>query len=170
MQILTGSASAETMNLEERSISRLLRQLRTLSPHADWLIIDTGNQVSELAARLWSITDQLLLVTAADAVAVMDTYALVKTLHSRKALLQSPSLVVNNIDDHAVAVDVHRRIDQSCRRFLDLSMAFAGCLPSDPSATAADQTSKGPLADGIARLCKQLLDSRHVASQALWAA
>ena len=98
MQILAGTASAETRNdLGERAIQRLLRQMQTLGPHADWLLVDAGNQPSEFAARLWAEADRLLLVTSPDAVAVMDTYALIKTLLSRSSLHQS-GLVVNHAD------------------------------------------------------------------------
>jgi MinD-like ATPase involved in chromosome partitioning or flagellar assembly len=67
----------------------------------------------------------------------MDTYALIKTLLSRHGGGQSPALVVNQAPDEATAADVHRRIDQSCRRFLGLAIEFAGWLPLDPRAKIA---------------------------------
>ena len=55
IQILAGVASSEARNsLNERAIQRLLKQMRSLGPHADWLLVDAGNQASEFAARLWS--------------------------------------------------------------------------------------------------------------------
>ena len=42
--------------------------------------------------RLWQEARAILLVTAADAVAVMDSYAVVKTMHTRKVLRQAPAL------------------------------------------------------------------------------
>src|SRR5262245_50920653 len=125
MHVLVGTATAETQaGLNERAIDRFLRQLRTLGPHADWLIIDAGNQPSELTARLWTAAYRVLLVTCPEAAAVMDTYALVKTLLSQHALRQAPALVVNQSPDEATSADVHRRIDQSCRRFLGLSVEY----------------------------------------------
>jgi flagellar biosynthesis protein FlhG len=110
-----------------------------LAKHADWLIVDAGNQPTELAARLWSVADDLLIVTAPDVVAVMDTYALIKTLISKHARRRPVSLIVNQSPDEATARDVHRRIDQSCRRFLDLEVSFAGCVPllQQPAFTSA---------------------------------
>jgi flagellar biosynthesis protein FlhG len=164
-QVLAGDAAIQAKNpLDERSISRLLKQLRTLAPHAEWLILDVGHQVNELTTRLWSTADKLLLVTAQDAVAVMDTYAVVKTVHSRKALKTRPALVVNNIADGEVAADVHRRIDQSCRRFLGLSISFAAALSSDPAASAFQPNRAGPLAAGVAHLCKHLQHAPHSAT------
>lgn len=133
MQILAGAANQQIRDsLNGRAIGRLLKQMRSLGPHADWLLVDAGNQPSEMAAQLWSAADRLLVVTSPDAVAVMDTYALIKTLLSRQSLKQSPALVVNQAADEATAADVHRRIDQSCRRFLGVAIEFAGWLPMDP--------------------------------------
>jgi flagellar biosynthesis protein FlhG len=170
MQVLAGTASAEARSgLGERAIQRLLRQVRTLSPHADCLIVDAGNQPNEFTARLWSAADRLLLVTSPDAVAVMDTYALIKTLLSRHSLRRSLALVVNQANDEATAVDVHRRIDQSCQRFLGLSVGFAGGLPHDPTvatavrrdALAATIETSNPLADAMSRLAKRIFESRE---------
>jgi len=133
MQILAGAAAQQIRDvLNPRAIARLLKQMRSLAPHADWLIVDAGNQPSEMAAELWSAADRLLMVTSPDAAAVMDTYALIKTLLSRQSLRQAPALVVNQAADEATAADVHRRIDQSCRRFLGVAIEFAGWLPLDP--------------------------------------
>src|SRR5438876_369485 len=84
MQILAGTAAQQIRDgLNSRSIGRLLKQMRSLAPHADWLVVDAGNQPSQMAAQLWAAADRLLIVTSPDAVAVMDTYALIKTLLSR---------------------------------------------------------------------------------------
>jgi flagellar biosynthesis protein FlhG len=131
IQVVAGAASVEARaSATDRAIQRLIRQLPTLAKHADWLIVDAGNQPTELAARLWSVADDLLLVTAPDVVAVMDTYALIKTLISKHTPHRSVSLVVNQSPDDATALYVHRRIDQSCRRFLGLAIGFTGGVPS----------------------------------------
>jgi len=164
MQILAGTASSETRRgLGQRAIQRLLRQMHTLGPHADRLLIDAGNQPSEFTARLWSAADSLLLVTSPDAVAVMDTYALIKTLLSQRAIHPALLLAVNLTDDEALVADVHRRIDQSCRRFLGLSIELAGGIPrvAKPSAPDSDDAPaaaqrNASLAPALARLAKQI--------------
>src|SRR5687767_1781131 len=76
MHVLAGTVTREIQaSLNDRAIDRFLRQLRTLGPHADWLIVDAGNQPSELTARLWSAAYCVLLVTSPEAAAVMDAYA-----------------------------------------------------------------------------------------------
>jgi MinD-like ATPase involved in chromosome partitioning or flagellar assembly len=71
---------------------------------------------------------------------------------------------VNQVANAASAADVHRRIDQSCRRFLGLSITLAGSVPFDPTAASAGRggiptTLVRPhslLADAIARLARQI--------------
>lgn len=132
-QVLPGAAGAAVRdNVGRRAIQRFVRQLEELRPHADWLVIDTGNQPSELAASLWTIADFLLVVTSPEAAAVMDTYALIKMMLSGGSVPDWVGLAVNRVADAQVAGDVHRRIDQSCRRFLGLTVQFAAAIPHDP--------------------------------------
>jgi len=165
IQVLAGSATVETRgSLSERSIQRILRQIRSLEPHADWVIIDAGHQASELTARFWSIAERVLLMTSPDAAAVMDTYALVKTLLSRQRLARPLTLAVNLVEDALSAADVHRRIDQSCRRFLGLSLDLVGVVPCDANAAMASRehapvvisASGSALAHAINRLARQV--------------
>jgi flagellar biosynthesis protein FlhG len=148
MQIVPGSAAPDTRAaVNERSIGRLLRQLRSLLPHADWLIIDAGSQPSELMAKLWGEAHTVLLVTSPDAVSVMDTYALVKTLLTRRTMARPPALVINKLREADSAADVHRRIDQSCRRFLGMAVDFAAAIGND---AVAGDLSTGSADAGLA--------------------
>jgi flagellar biosynthesis protein FlhG len=160
LQILAGAASAETRNsLSQRAIQRLLRQIATLGPHADWIIVDAGNQPSEFAAWLWTAAEIVLLVTVPEAAAVMESYALIKTLLARHELRRDILLAVNQAADDAVAADVHRRIDQSCRRFLGLPIEFAGGLPHGNVGRGLID-SASPLAAALARLGSRLFVDR----------
>jgi flagellar biosynthesis protein FlhG len=162
MHVLTGATSAELPDgLTERSIQRLLRQMRALGPHADWLIVDAGHEPSEFTRRLWTAAERLLLVTSPDPAAVMDTYALIKTLLSKQPQRTSVSLVVNRSPDEATAADVHRRIDQSCRRFLGLSLEYAGGISTGPGAKigASQPDASHPLAPALAHLARHVFHS-----------
>lgn len=174
LQVVAGTrATATRGSLQERTIQRMLRQLQSLGPHADWVVIDAGHESHELAARLWAAAEQVLLVTSPDAVAVMDTYALVKTLLSRQGLVRPLELVVNQADSSSSAADVHRRIDQSCRRFLGLSPEFAGALPVEPAAPAATRgqtplallSPESPWAVAVQRLSQRLVQSPRSLNQ-----
>jgi flagellar biosynthesis protein FlhG len=161
LQVLAGGRpDAKHEPPTRRQIDRLLKQMQSLVPHTDWFLIDAGHRASELSGRLWTACERILLVTSPDAAAVMDTYALVKTLLTRQALSRPMSLVVNQAAGEAAAADVCRRIDQSCRRFLGLGVELAGWLPRDRQLASGDLLSveavHWPVDEAIARLCQAI--------------
>ncbi len=125
--------------LSERAATRLLRQLGGLGRHAEWAVLDAGQQPSLLQRRLWQAADVALMVTTPDSLAVMDAYAGFKRL-SVDPPRRAPCLLVNQTQHHEQAIDAHGRIEQACRRFLGCELRFAGHVPADPRvAVAAEQ-------------------------------
>jgi len=161
----TSSQSART-KIDERAIQRLLRQIQSLAPHVDWLVVDAGSQSDELAANLWRIAEIVLLVTTPHAAAVLDSYALIKTLLSR-SYAAPPQLVVNQADD-VQAADVHRRIDQSCRRFLEVSVELAAALPFDSAAEGLKLASSKQPPALLAAAADQLMRRLISLPAAVW--
>ena len=120
----------------ETAQRRLLRQLRTLGRHAEVVVLDAGSASSGFLRRCCEAADQTLLVTTADPQSVMDTYARVKTSVAdlKSICLQ---LVVNQCSSQTESVDVHRRIDHSCQRFLGHQVQLAATIPMDPQVSSA---------------------------------
>ncbi|MCI0358254.1 MAG: P-loop NTPase [Planctomycetaceae bacterium] len=174
LQVIAGTRTSQARNAcSDRALQRLLKQIQSLGKHADFVLIDTGNGPSEPTIRLWQSAQDVLFVTTPDAVAVMDTYATVKTLLSRSAIQSPLRLVVNRADSEEAAADVHRRIDHSCQRFLGLSLPLAGWLPSDAAALAALRRGQpivlsrpeSKLTLGIEQLAERLLAPESPARQ-----
>jgi len=177
-QLVAGSGSAEAgAACTPRAIQRLLRQIRGLGRFADTVVIDAGEGASELAGNLWRAAHCVLLVTSPEAAAVMDSYATIKMLWKNEPQGSGPrlQLVVNRADSDLVTADVHRRIDMSCQRFLNLSVALAGGLATHHS--PAKRAGAGPvvlsepessLAKGLEANAAQLAadDQRNRAGQA----
>jgi flagellar biosynthesis protein FlhG len=161
IQVLTGNGSAEARAaVSDRTSQRLLKQLHSLAPHVDWVVADAGSQPSELGARLWCAAERVLLVTSGEPAAIMNTYAQIKA-HVRQQVDAGPLDLVVSRADEALARDVHRRIDQSCRRFLGVSVALAGTLPN----FGHDHTLLAPAVERLARsvLATPTLPLRSVA-------
>lgn len=148
-----------------KSQQRLLRQLHSLSKHVDVFVIDAGSEATDFARQLWATADDVLLVTAPDVVAVMDTYAAVKTMYSPATIAPQLRIVVNQAQDDAQATDVFRRIDQSCQRFLDIKLQLAVALPLDEQARQAQRhgvpvtvlTPQSPLSRAIDQFAHALV-------------
>ena len=148
-----------------KSQQRLLRQLHSLSKHVDVVVIDAGNSPTDLSRQLWAMADDVLLVTAPDVVAVMDSYAAIKTQFTPATVTPQLRLIVNQAEDDAQATDVFRRIDQSCQRFLDISLHLAAGLPTDEQSPQANRhgvpiavlAPQAPLSRAIDHLAHVLL-------------
>lgn len=145
VQILPGVSARGRVTLDTSTLAqeRLVRQLQSLGRHSDVILIDLGDGEHELAARCWSVAESAVLITAPDNATVMDTYAMIKSIH---ALPRVPELhlVVNGSADQSLAGDVHRRIDHSCQRFLGLSIRFAGAVPYDEQLRGGPQLGVSP--------------------------
>lgn len=139
----------------------LLQQLRQQQNQYDILIADVGNRTHGVASRLWNSADDLLLVTTPDPIAIMNSYATLKTQSTQDASSQV-HCVVNDIESKAFGIDVHRRLDQACRRFLGFSVLHLGSLPHDsglkeaarqatPLVTLAPQTAAAQAFTAMAR-------------------
>jgi len=111
------------------SPGRLTGQLKTLGRFADVVILDSGCRVCETAKAFWKAADDVVVVTTPDPVAVMDCYAMLKAL--ARDSNAAAHLLVNRCPNAEVAEDVYRRIDQSCRRFLNTSIEQLGHVPAD---------------------------------------
>ena len=130
-QLVAGSSTPETAAAcTPKAVQRLLRQVRGLGRFADTVIVDAGEGASDLAGSLWHAAHYVLVVTSPEAAAVMDAYATIKMLWKTESVDSGPclQLVVNRADTELIIADVHRRIDQSCQRFLNLPVALAGGL------------------------------------------
>ncbi len=127
--------------LSERAATRLLRQLGGLGRHAEWAVLDAGQQPSLLQRRLWQAADVALMVTTPDSLAVMDAYAGFKRL-SVDPPRRTPCLLVNQTQHREEAIDAPGRVEQACRRFWGCELRFAGYVPADPRVAAAAEQRK----------------------------
>jgi flagellar biosynthesis protein FlhG len=140
IQIVPGVwAPDKPTELTEAAQRRLITQLCLLGRHAEMALVDTGSGSGESLRRFWQAADEVLLVTTPDDVSVMDAYASIKT---RMPAKNRPSLrlIVNRATSPQQAVDVHRRIARSCRRFLEAEVTLLGCVSHDEAFTQAAQS------------------------------
>jgi flagellar biosynthesis protein FlhG len=150
---------------------RLIDQLRSLGRHAEFVVLDLGTGTRDVATRYWSAADQALIITTGDSDCVMDAYASVKLLSLGDSRRPQVYAVVNRATRDAEAIDVHRRIEQSCRRFLSLDVGAAGHVPLDHSLTDAAargapaivQSPTSPAARAIDRIAATLVANASVA-------
>jgi flagellar biosynthesis protein FlhG len=110
-----------------RTLDRYLSQIGS---RFDIIFMDAG--CSQCSAEiLWLLADRGIVVSTPDAVAIVNTYALLKALSRENALPPIVNSVVNQAPDDALADDVHRRLTESCGRFLHRTLEPLGSLRFD---------------------------------------
>lgn len=132
-------ASALVADCPPQGCERLIEQLRGTEFSAEWIILDTGSGISQVARRFRLASDGVLMVTTPDPVAVMDTYAAIKHL---SAAGKPPEIecVVNAATTSAEALDAFDRLANACRRFLGFDLIKAGWISRDDSLREQRQT------------------------------
>jgi len=136
VQVIPGARIvANPGEFTESAQRRLLRQIRSLGPHADVVIVDCGGGANQVVQRFWAAADVILLVVTPEATSMMDAYADIKRVSSEHGKL-AIGLLVNRVVDGHVAEQVYRRIDSSCRRFLGFGVAFLGHISEDAQVPA----------------------------------
>ncbi|HEX4130160.1 MAG TPA: AAA family ATPase [Pirellulales bacterium] len=152
----------ETIDGSPRAQQRLLDELNCLGAYADFVVIDAGSNADGTMARFWEAADRVLLVTTPDTMAIMDTYAMIKSLATRE-MASALCTFVNAVPNARVADDVHDRLARAAKRFLGIAMTPAGCLSQDAvvgAATADLQVLLTAAEDSVA--AKQF---EHIAQQ-----
>ncbi|MCA9121241.1 MAG: P-loop NTPase [Planctomycetaceae bacterium] len=169
----TNRISLHNNGLNEIAYERFRRQLSSLGRHVDTVIVDLGSGAGDFIRRFTATADEVLLVTATEDAAVMDAYTRIKTglsLSTERRL----RLVVNREIDEANALDVHRRIDGSCRKFLGTTIEFGGHLPHDAAVTRGARDSRpfvlidpvAPASRALTKLARALAPQLHQANTA----
>ncbi len=141
------SGLAQMTTLSEYERSHLLSSLLRLEREFDILIIDTAAGISPNVLSFLSSADEVLVVTTPEPTAVTDAYALIKVL-TRQRESSKVNVLVNMVRDRDEAVRVFDRINAVSRRFLGVSLAYAGHVLFDPRVQLA-----------VKRRCPFVLDS-----------
>jgi flagellar biosynthesis protein FlhG len=160
------SGLAQMAALDSYERDRLVEQMQQLETEADVLLVDTGAGISPNTLGFVVAADQQLVVTTPEPTAVTDAYAVIKTAARQRSDLDV-RVLVNMAKDSAEAKAVFARLREVCRRFLDLPVQYAGCIPTDPRVCSAVRRRRpfvleyplAPASAGIGQLAHRM--DRH---------
>lgn len=125
------SGLARMASLGDYERQRLIEQIQQLQAQADLIIVDTGAGVSPNVLSFALGADQLLVVTTPEPTAVTDAYAAIKTVVRQKRDDLDIRVLVNMVQNDEEGRQVFERIDLVSRRYLDLSLQYAGHVNVD---------------------------------------
>jgi flagellar biosynthesis protein FlhG len=130
--IPASSGVSDLTALTPRQWHRLHAGLQEIGSVVDFLLIDTGAGISNNVMHLAARCDRVLVVTSLEPTAVVDAYAVIKTL----AVQDTPSeigLLVNGARDAAEAGLVFSQLEVASRRFLHRRLHSYGFVANDPA-------------------------------------
>ncbi len=130
------SGLAKMASLSEFERENLVKQVQQLESDVDVVLIDTGAGVSPNVLSFCLGADQILLVATPEPTSITDAYAVAKAIWREKSDIDVRFLV-NMAKDKEIASNVFERMDAVCRKFLDLSIRFAGHIDFDPRVSQA---------------------------------
>lgn len=154
VRLLAGRWTPESsLDLSDAALDRLLNGLRGLRDSTDIVVVDLGCGMSPWVHRCWLSAQQVLLVTTPKPDAVMGSYATLK-LAASDSLHDRVRIVVNRCWEKSQARSVFGRLDHTCRRFLDFSLARFSLVAEYAD---ADRQGKEP-SDGKSEACGLMED------------
>lgn len=131
-----GHDVAELRDLTPGATARALAALEPLARAFDTLVIDTAPGLSGQARAFIDAADVVLIILGAEPAAFMDAYALMKALaleNDRRDFL----VATNMVESAAEGARLFAQFEGVAGRFLDVALAHAGSVPTDPLARTA---------------------------------
>lgn len=131
-----GSGVLDLLNLTETQLSNVIDKLFKMEDAADVILFDTGAGVNPNILRLIESSEEVIVITTPEPTAIMDAYALVKTVrgHGSEAKIR---LVVNRAESVAEAEDTMAKFAAVVRLYLQVEVEEFGHVLADPVVSRA---------------------------------
>ena len=127
--VLPGSSGLEQLaNLSEWQFSRLVNSFNQLDQLCDIVVLDTGAGISANVTNFLLAADEVILVTTPDPHALLDAYALIKTIHSMRGRF-AVRLIVNRVEKQGDEARVKLNLLNTCQAHLHQPIEYLGLLP-----------------------------------------
>lgn len=129
MLILPGASGLDQLaNLNQWQFTRLVNSFNKLDQICDLVILDTGAGISTNVTNFLLAADDIVLVTTPDPHAVLDAYALIKTICQKRKGLQI-KLIINMVEKTSDESRVKLNVLSACQTHLSQPLSYLGALP-----------------------------------------
>ena len=125
-----GSGVNDLLNIDEDQLGGLLSGLVNLDVPMDFIIIDTGAGINDNILRLILASSETLVVTTPEPTAILDAYALVKTIVKRDSS-HPIHVLINKCDNKKEANRVQEGFIEVVGRHLGKNISPMGLLMYD---------------------------------------
>lgn len=142
IKILPASSGVQELTeLDEMQRLKLLQEFDAFEGETDVLLIDTGAGISANVAFFCLASQEIVVVTSPEPIALTDAYALIKVLFTRYQE-KTFKVLVNSARDADEAFEVFRKLSVAAERFLNISLDYLGFVPVDDSIQKAVRRQK----------------------------
>ncbi len=125
-----GSGVYELLNLTSSQLSESVEKLLTLEDIADVIIFDTGAGVSSNILKLIEASNEVIVVTTPEPTAIMDAYALIKTVRASGSE-SNLRLIVNKAENVTEAHNTMNKFIGVVRLYLQTEIEELGFVLTD---------------------------------------
>ncbi len=142
IELIPGSSGLSRMaDLPHQARQRILEGIEELQDEVEFIVIDTMAGIGQNAVSFATAADEVLLVTTPEPSAIVDAYAMLKTIYSlrKDSIIR---LVVNMVGNQAQAKAVATKLSNVSQQYLGRNLSYLGCLPRDPHVSQAVMQSQ----------------------------
>lgn len=164
--IISGGSGIQSMaELSFYDMNKLLNEINGLKDMADYILIDTGAGISKSVTAFIEASEELIVITTCEPLAIADAYALIKII-SNIDKQKKISLVSNRADDINEAENVYMKLSSVSKKFLDMNIEYLGGILDDDNVTKSVKKQvpfylnnpKAKASQGIHSISEKLLD------------
>lgn len=131
-----GNGFLELLNLSPGKVSSCIEQLKQLEDIADIILVDTGAGISENILNFIFSSNEVILITTPEPTALMDAYALTKTV-SRRSNEVKINIVVNMAKTVEEAENTIKNFGILTKSYLNMKVEGLGYLLYDKTVSEA---------------------------------
>jgi flagellar biosynthesis protein FlhG len=135
------SGVLELVSLSDEYFDKICQALVTLDNNYDYIIFDTGAGISGTVHKFTAMADRVILVSLPEPTAIADAYAFLKTAKQQYPL-KIADIVLNRVDDNAVAQKIFDNLKTVVKRFLNMELNLLKNLREDGEVRKAARGQK----------------------------
>jgi flagellar biosynthesis protein FlhG len=173
IEVVPGSSGITRIaDLNAAARQSVLAGLRDLQDLADFVIIDTMAGIGQNAVAFASAADETLIVTTPEPSAIVDGYAMIKTLYALRddAVIR---MIINMAANEAQAKAVANKLSMVSQQYLSRRLNYLGWVPRDPHVSQAVMQTRpfllqypaAPASRCIQEIAGRILRQRSEATQ-----
>lgn len=163
------SGLAKLADLNEAGRQNIMAGLRQVQERADFIIIDTMAGIGRSVMSFVLAADEVLLVCAPEPSAIVDAYALLKTVYQRRddSIVR---LITNMVVNKKQASLVYSKLSNAAQQYLGRKLSYLGMIPRDPHVSQAVMQSHpyllrypaAPASKSVIDIADRLITQRQV--------